>query len=655
MSGIELQALPASEIEPHTPSAADPKTQETAGVDSPALAGTEGDYESMSQEMLVRILRRSETDRKIGFVWERNAIDHEEALAATFPNPVLVPEFGVGEAPWRNLIIEGDNFDSLKLLAMTMRGQAKCIYIDPPYNTGNKDFVYLDRYIGKHDKWRHSTWVEFIHRRLEIAKNLLADDGVIFVSIDDNEFAHLKLILDRSFPGMFVGTFVWRRRGNNNANPDFFFSSDHEYVLCYAAPKFRFGGNEKRWAGYSNPDDDPRGDWTSGDLTLGFNRRNRKNLYYPIHDPDTDTWYPCDPNKVWRFARREEQPADGKRKQRIRTKPMEQMIEEGRILFPDDPETVTYATLAEAVDAVLAGTAPAPLCRLRDAIVGRGGKMDAEKAKLELGEWTGRKIGYGTPRLKRFKKELRNATQPLSSWVRPVKDKMDRGGDERHVIASGYSEEGTKALRELFGETPFSYPKPLSLITELVRQSTNPGDLVVDFFAGSGTTAHAVMLCNDEDEGGRRFVMVSHSEEARNGGRNLAKDVLRERVARAAAAVGIEAGTAYLRMETTPSEDVIYDLEDTAAWVWACLVEGMPISSLDIGDPCPIVEKEERAVAFCRSPNEVAMQKLAAVPAAKSLTIWCRAPARLDGALPREAKVEGLYDRLMAAFSELSR
>ncbi len=145
-----------------------------------------------------------------------------------------MPALSCGEAPFRNLIIEGDNFDALRYLRMTHAGKVKCIYIDPPYNTGNRDFIYNDRFVDKEDAYRHSKWLEFMYRRLELAKELLAEDGVIFVSIDDNEVFNLGLLMNRVFGERnHIATVIWQKvySPKNTAQH---FSDDHEYVLIYA-------------------------------------------------------------------------------------------------------------------------------------------------------------------------------------------------------------------------------------------------------------------------------------------------------------------------------------------------------------------------------------------------------------------------------------
>ena len=210
------------------------------------------------------------TKQKLGLYWEASAIERDAALNANIVLPRVVEENShnlnaVAGQGTPNLIIEGDNYDSLRLLKSTHAGKVRVIYIDPPYNTGNKDWVYNDRYVGANDRWRHSQWLEFLYRRLTLAKDLLTQDGVIMVSINDENRARLELLMDEVFPGRKLGSFVWKTRSGSN-DEQALFSVDHEYVLVYGQPSFKFRGEDKDFAQYKNLDNDPRGRWKTGDL-----------------------------------------------------------------------------------------------------------------------------------------------------------------------------------------------------------------------------------------------------------------------------------------------------------------------------------------------------------------------------------------------------
>jgi adenine-specific DNA-methyltransferase len=245
-----------------------------------------------------------------------------------------------------NAIIEGDNLEVLKLLQRSYHNKIKMIYIDPPYNTGN-DFVYPDNFRdglrqyqlfsgqvsddgsklttnGDHAGRIHSRWLSMMYPRLQLAKSLLKDDGVIFISIDDHEVHNLRALMDEIFgEENLIGVLMWHRRQQADNRNENNFSNDHEYVVCYAkSPNASLVGKSIDKSKYSNPDNDPRGDWASIDLSGLATKEQRPNLHYDIMNPKTDLVYPPNPNRGW-----------SKSRERI-----ELMISEGRILFPAKPE-----------------------------------------------------------------------------------------------------------------------------------------------------------------------------------------------------------------------------------------------------------------------------------------------------------------------------
>jgi len=526
-------------------------------------------YEALSRTQLVNLLRKRDSEKKLGLVWERDEIEADAAIDANFISCVLDPALSDGTAPWRNLVIEGDNFDALRWLRMTHARRVKCIYIDPPYNTGNKDWVYNDHYIDSNDRYRHSTWLEFLFRRLELARDLLASDGVILVSINDENRAKLEMMMDEAMPGMRLGTFVWRTRQGSNADQGSFLSPDHEHILVYGRPQFRFSGTEKSFEMYTNPDDDPNGEWQKDNLTLGFDYKERPNLYYALHDPKTDIWYPANPDRVWVYATKSRLKAG----QRVQARPMEDFIADNMIWFPTEQRVEIWNTLDDLMRAIKTGDVPT------------AGRVPVLREGLpELEKWVGRKVGFGTPRFKRYKKFLRNPTQPLSSWITP-RAEMKTIDEGANAIVSGTNDEGAKVVREVFGEKAFNYAKPVSLIRELLRQSTGTDDLVLDFFAGSATTAQAVMELNAEDNGSRAFIMISSTEATdADPGKNVCRDVTAERIRRLSAQANgryasLSAEFAYLRTREIEFDALNSELTPAEAWHALEAMHGLPLTS----------------------------------------------------------------------------
>jgi adenine-specific DNA-methyltransferase len=375
-----------------------------------------------------------------------------------------------------NLIIEGDNLIALKSLLPTHAGKIKCIYIDPPYNTGNEGWIYNDNLtqpqfkewignaVGKEgeDACRHDKWCCMMYPRLQLLKELLREDGAIFVSIDDNEVHHLRMLMDEVFgEENFVACFCWRRRASS-ALAEKMVSADHEFVLCYQrTDSFGFFGRLKNYAGYSNPDDDPKGDWTLGDLTVGMNKEQRPNQFYVLVDPKTGQKFQPNPNRVWGYIR----------------ETMDKLISEGRVMFPKDLSK--------------------------------------------------------RPMMKRYKSNLKSDVNPISTWIGSVSGTKESSNVVE--LGVGLNSEATKQIQEIFGEAVFMYAKPLSLIESLIESSTGNEDFILDSFAGSGTTAHAVLELNKEDGGNRKFILVQQPFDTKENEKekfNICEKITAERVRR---------------------------------------------------------------------------------------------------------------------------
>ena len=369
----------------------------------------------------------------------------------------------------QNLYIEGDNLEVLKLLQSAYYRKVKMIYIDPPYNTGN-DFVYADDFADPLARYKevtqqttksnpetmgryHTNWLNMMYPRLRLAANLLRDDGVIFISIDDNEVTNLRKICDEVFgEENFVAQFIWQSRQNKDNRNITGVSIDHEYILCYSKQCGNriFRGTERKVELYKNPDNDPRGLWTSANMVGLATIDARPNLHYDLINPADGINYGC-PAKGWRYDRNT----------------MNRLISENRIIWPDEPS--------------------------------------------------------GRPRKKSFLNELSDNLPGFSS-----------------VFNLGvFTNTATKEIGALLNGYWFDFPKPTEIIKQLVSQVTKENDVVLDFFSGSATPAHAVMQLTAEDGGNRRFILVQlpevcdeKSEAYKAGYKNIC-EIGKERIRRA--------------------------------------------------------------------------------------------------------------------------
>jgi len=574
----------------------------------------------LNEQQLRRLLVEHLTKQKLGLYWEASAIERDAALNADLVLPRLVEEWShtpplpLGEgwggvAVHRNLIIEGDNFDSLRLLKATHAGKIRVIYIDPPYNTGNKDWVYNDHYVGANDRWRHSQWLEFLYRRLTLARDLLTPDGVILVSINDENRARLEMLMDEVFPGLKLGSFVWKTRSGSN-DEQALFSVDHEYVLVYGQPNFKFRGEDKDFAQYKNPDNDPRGRWKTGDLGKGHTRIERPNAYYPIQNPKTGVWYPCNPAVVWRFAS-ESRIEDVTT---LRAKTMEQYIREDKVIFPDPK--AERVQIWETKEALLAAI------KLGDVPVRPKTKTPLLTIDLpDLDFWVGKPVGFGRPWFKRHLADVQSDLRPVSSWIRgAVDDDID---DYSVGLSAQRSGTGEHSVNEILGFNAFSYPKPMSLIKGLLSQATYPNDIVLDFFAGSGTTAQAVLELNAEDNGSRRFILCSSTEaNSKEPDKNLCRDVCAERMRRVIKGYGGKAGYtpeqggefAYLQLDKVEAADAHFEIDATHAFQLLALKRLGVVCAATKGAVQRLGRVEDCELLVCNEVNAESIATLAAWP-----------------------------------------
>jgi len=418
-----------------------------------------GKYDTWSKEELIREVAALKKQKTYGLVWEKDKTKESFDLFINWDAEKAKEEFGseskdkfpvLAEVKSReirtkkgapvNMLIEGDNYHSLAVLNFTHRGAVDVIYIDPPYNTGNNDFKYNDKFVDKEDGYRHSKWLAFMSKRLLLSKNLLKDTGIIFISIDDNEQAQLKLLCDEIFgEPNFVANFIWNSRQNVDSRSLTGASIDHEYVLCYRkSNRARIRGRVIDTTKYENPDNDPRGPWMSSPIDGLATKEQRPNLHYTIINPETGAKYDPSPATGWRFQR----------------STIQQLMEEERIIWPKNPKS--------------------------------------------------------KPRIKRYLKELQNEYTGFSS-----------------LLEVDFTTQGTNELREIMGgQETLKFPKPVSLVKELVSQSQSKDSVVLDFFAGSGTTGHAVLELNKQDSGSRTFILCTNNEN------NICTDVCHPRISK---------------------------------------------------------------------------------------------------------------------------
>jgi adenine-specific DNA-methyltransferase len=608
-------------------------------VSSAAVRALEVDpfhaLEGLTAEELKRIVVNYQTRQPLGLYWERDLIAADKALNADNVVLDMIPEeaghkLSVGEGPWENLVIEGDNFDALRLLRRTHAGKVRVIFIDPPYNTGAKDWVYNDRFVGKDDRFRFSQWLEFLYQRMSIAKDLLTDDGVVVVTINDDNRSVLQLLLDQVFEGMRIGSFVWRSRDSTSAAGRNF-SDVHEHILVYGKDGFSFIGSPKSKKKYTNPDKDPRGIWNGDPLTLGFDRFERENLFYPLHNPVTDRWYPCDQTRVWAYAT--ESRVDDE--ESLQAETMESFISKRLIIFPENEETRVWNTLEELMADIKRGNVPVTPKRKRPLLT-------EDLPDLEF--WVGKKVGFGRPLFKKLWTALRSHVNPVGSWIARQKEKDE--DDDVLILRSPQAGEGSEVLSGIFRRKVFNYPKPPTLIENLLRQTAGPNDLVLDFFAGSGTTAHAVLKLNKADKGNRRFIMVSSTEATDDKPeRNLCRDVCAERLRHViegyAALPPLGGSFAYMRVRKIDPVDFAYDLTPEQAW--------NTLTLFHVGAALPytpdavnvIAEDPDGVTVFCATVTEESLEHLRAFRNRK-IRVYSDRPETVAEALESGHAVESL-------------
>lgn len=465
------------------------------------------DFDMLKQELSSVIVAGRE--ERYQFTWPDKK---ESILLANAPiAKTLRPcrEESVDFDDTENLYIEGDNLEVLKLLQETYLGKVKMIYIDPPYNTGN-DFVYEDDFAQSSSEYLensgqfddegnrliknmetngrfHTDWLNMIYPRLKLARDLLTDDGVIFISIDDNEYENLKKICDEIFgTSNFISNIIWKKKYGiqNDAK---YFSVNHDYIICYSKNKNNYQQNllprtEQQNNRYKNPDNDKRGVWKAGDLSVA--RITEKDIY-------------------------------------------EIITPSGRSIFP--PEGRSWGV----------------------------SKNKFEKLIRDNRIWYGEN-GNNVPSVKKFLSEVKSGITCSTIW---------------EYSEVGHTDKAKKDLKSLFNnQSFFDYPKPIELIKQIVLLATNSENIILDFFSGSSTTAHAVMQLNAEDSGNRKFIMIQlpeltdeKSEAYKAGYKNIC-EIGKERIRRAGNKIAKEnphakfdKGFRVLKCDSTNMKEVYYN------------------------------------------------------------------------------------------------
>ena len=479
--------------------------------------GAEGkaiDFDLLKQELSHAVVEGNKERYRLEWPGKREAIVTANLPTAKTLRPVR--EDSVDFDNTENLYIEGDNLEVLKLLQESYLGKIKMIYIDPPYNTG-KDFVYKDNFSkdaqeeliesGQKDEYNqrlvanpetagryHSDWLSMMYPRLKLARNLLSQDGAVYISIDDNEVDSLEKICKDIFGEInYVSKLVWKKRVSP-ANDSQWFSSDHEYLVVFAKDKEtwypnRLERSEKQNSYYKNPDNDPNGPWNSAAYTCNKNKDERPNLYYPLINPNTGEEVWPRETAVWAYSKETHA----------------QHVKEGRLYWGSD------------------------------------GKSKS-------------------PRKKQYLTEAKKVVQ------RSILDYTEVGS----------TQSATLDFLQLFDHNYFTYTKPIDLIKRLITLTTDAknGDFVLDFFSGSGSTAHAVMSKNSEDSGNRKCIQVQlpelleeKTQAYKDGYRNIC-EISKERIRRAANKIkeetkaDIDYGIRVYRLDSSNMEDVYYKPQD---------------------------------------------------------------------------------------------
>lgn len=560
----------------------------TESRDSSGAITRSVDLDQLRQELSAQIVEGPQERFQLNWPGKREALVAANAPIAKTLRPVR--KESVQFDATRNVFIEGDNLDALKLLRESLLDSVKLIYIDPPYNTG-RDFIYNDAFAAENDEYLiasnqetssgdrlvanpesngrfHSDWLTMMYSRLRVARTLLRDDGVIFISIDDGEVSNLRKLCDEVFgEDNFVTQIIWKKR--STPPNDKAIGAQHDYIIVYAKSlsaktiHLRPRSDEQE-ARYTNPDGHPKGPWAAGDLMANVKGgRYVESLYFPIVNPNTgESHYPSS-NGNWRFSK----------------DTIDRLMANNEIYFGAD--------------------------------------------------------GKGRPKLKRFLCDIKDGITWTSLW-----DFVPLNTD------------GSREMQEIFGNPAvFENPKPVGLLKEVVRAGSSGDDIVLDFFAGSASLAHATMALNAEDGGKRRFVMVQLPErcgdetEPRKAGFETIAEISKERIRRAGklvvessglAGTALDVGFRVFKVDSSNMKDVFYRPDETTPALLGGHVDNikhdrtdedllfqvlldwgvdlsLPITKETVaGKPVYFVDKDALAACFASGVNEDLVKALAA-------------------------------------------
>jgi len=462
------------------------------------IAGAKQDENTRNLLIWLSEIEKEINVKKFGLVFEEHRETIDDTLEANTPVLTENKKLFIDNGDQINFLIEGDNLAALQLLLKTHKGKIDVIYIDPPYNTGAQSWKYDNDYVDSNDTFRHSKWLSMMYKRLKLARNLLKKNGIIIVTIDDYEVASLTLLMNELYGEDYhLGTVVIKNNPSGRSTTRGF-SIAHEYALYYCKSNEvkigRLKRTEKQISRYGEKDDISNFEWVNFRKHGGYKHEAPK-MYYPIFI-NTKKNIIRIPEVKWDNEKKEWIILDKKKADEV-------------VIFPKDDEG-------------------------RD----RRWKWSIERAKSDVSEMKTSFDRNKEPAVYIKSRMKDEGMLPLTWW------------DKTEYSATAH---GNNLLMSIMGKKIFDYPKSLYAVEDCIRVATNnSAAIIVDFFAGSGTTGHAVMKLNDEDKGKRRFILCTNNEN------NICRDVTYERIKRVIKKENYPASLKYYKIDYVPIEDKIY-------------------------------------------------------------------------------------------------